>query len=526
MQPILVRTRRRSLSRTGAFAVVALSALALAAGVGISATATASESSKVKVELSNRSRGAASCKATGVTHIFVTISDIKAHRSGKGNAGFVSLTSGAPQQFDLLFSSNEPSEAFDMADCPIVSMGGTGLPPGKYQQLSMITVANGSGSDSNPIIPAEENACSSLGNTVYNCVDTGSGLSPLTVPSGPQTGIKIPASQISRGGFSVVAGQGLDLDVDVDACRSLVVHGPHGQVRGSHGNHGKHGRPSGSASYMFKPVLHAGEVALQPIIVGNVVAGTVSSGKVTAGTTVVPNASVFLETEPSAPNVPEASPTAGTTSLAVNDVVAEATTDSDGNFAFCPVPVGTYDIVIDSQKVPESNNASDATITTGVTVAASGGPNDLVIPVVAGSTGAATLSPQVTTTSASPPGTGDDIAFQGTQGFGTDSANQAPIPLFSGSALSPVATASNGCSSACPSGTNCACFTIVMPPDNPVTGAAGETYTAGATGTNYSLFGAATKIGSTTPECTQAELVSAPHASPLPTPTLSFTGCN
>ena len=512
------RARRPCKALVTALAVFC--ALGLMGEFETGASAIAASTSPVNVQLSNRSRGGASCKAAGVTHIYVTISDVQAHRSGKGGGGFVSLTPGSPQQFDLLFASSESGESFDINDCPIAALGGTGLPPGKYQQLRLITVANTSGGT--PVIAPADNACSSLGDTVYNCVDTGSGLAPLTIPSGSQTGIKIPASQVSRGGFSVSTGQGLDLDVDVDACSSLVVHGPHGKIRD------KHGKPSGTASYSFKPVLHSGEVSLQPIIAGTVFTGTTAgpSSPVTIGTTAVPGANVWLETEPPAANVPQAAPTPTGTTVSVNDVVAEATTDSDGNFSFCPVPTGTYDIVVDSPTVPSASNPSDATITTGVAVAASGGPNGLEIPILEGAA-ASTLNAQVTTTSTVPPGLGDDIDFLGTQGFGTGAASQAPVPLYTGSGSSPVTTAltSNGCISVCPTGTNCACFSLVMPSDNPVTGAGGS-YTSGASGADYSLFGAATAIGTTTSVCAPSELVSAPHASPLPTPTLSFAGCD
>ncbi|HVA81160.1 MAG TPA: DUF4382 domain-containing protein [Candidatus Binataceae bacterium] len=520
----------RSQVGAGRFAVLALSILALAAGLGSSTTALAAGSSNVSVHLSNSSRGAASCKVSGITHIYVAISDVKAHRSGKGNHGFTSLTNGSPQQFDLLFASSESSEAIGSSDCPIVDLGGTGLAPGKYQQIRLMTVANGAMNGASTIIPSSDNACVTAGklaDTVYDCVADSTGTYyPLTIPSGSQTGIKIPSSQISRGGFSITAGQGADLDVDIDACQSLIVHGPHGK------SHGKHGKPGGSTSYAFKPVLHTGEVSLQPIIAGAVEVGATSGpdSPVTLGTTAVPGAEVFLEMEPSAPNVFDGTPGPSAKTTSVNTIVAEATTDSDGGFSFCPVPVGTYDIVVDSQSVPSSANPSDATITTGVVVGQASGPNNLAIPLLAASGLAATLHAQVTTTTNGViPGTGDDIAFQGTQGFGTADADQAPIPLYSGTASIPVTTTltSNGCASTCPAGTNCVCFAVVAPPDNPVTGPASGAYTSGASGAEYSLFGKSSSIA--TPglsECTPSELISAPPASTLATPTISFTSCD
>lgn len=510
---------QRGIGALGALAIVGL-------GVGVAAgPAIAAASGSVALHLSNRSAKSAACKANNVDHIYVTIADVKAHRSGKGMAGFVSLTAGAPEQFDLLFSSSEASENFEIADCPIVALGGTGLLPGKYQQIRLITVDNGAtDSQGKPIIAPTDNKCASLTDTTYNCVDAGGMLFPLTIPSGSHTGIKIPASQVKHGGFTIQSDQGLDLDVDVDACRSLVVHGGGTRGRGKH----KH---QVATTYSFKPVLHTGEVSLQPIIAGSVVVGSTSGPgeTVTPGTTVVPNAAVWLEAEPSSANVTVGNPSPSANQVPLNNVQAETTTDSAGNFAFCPVPDGNYDIVADAQNLPSATNPSDATITTGVSVTGNGGPNNLVIPLLEGSAAAPTLDAQVTTTSTPPPGAGDDIAFRGSQGFGMNS-NQAPIPLYTGTSASPVTTTSTPSSGCilpviCPVGTNCACFSMVVPADNPVTGAVGGPYTSGSGTANYSLSGSATQTGTTTADCVPSELITNPEASPLPEPTLSFTGC-
>jgi hypothetical protein len=503
----------------GALALTALAAAGMVFGLIAGATGASASSGNISIHLSNRSRNGNACKANNVDNIYVTVASVEGHRSGRSTAGFVTLTSGAPQQFDLLFGPTESAEAFDTADCPVVALGGAGLAPGRYQQMRLITVANGAtDSNGNPIIAPDVNACDLLGDTVYNCVNSGGTLYPLDIPSGSETGIKIPSSQIARGGFTIQPGQGVDLDLDIDACRSLVVRGGV--------NHGKGKKKTASATYLLKPVLHAGEVDLQSIIAGNVVVGASGlGGSVTPSGPAVPGASVWLEAEPSSPNVPEANPTPTGTSVPLNSVLAETTTDANGNFAFCPVPAGNYDIVVDAQALPSLSNPSDATITTGVDVATNGGPNDLVIPLLEGSTSAPTLAAQVTTTSSTPPGLGDNIAFLGAQGFGL-SGNQAPVPLYTGTSTSPVTTSSTGCPSACPTGTNCACFSLVAPADNPVTGAAGGSYTSGTGIASYSLFGDASAIATTTPECSPSQLISPPENSPLSLPTLSFSGCD
>jgi hypothetical protein len=501
-------------------------ALAVAAGM-LAASGWSGEAfgaNGASIALSNASARSAACKAIGVTHVYVTIRDVKAHRSGKGTAGFVSLTSGEPEQFDLLFGQAEGSEDFQENDCPIVSMGGSGLLPGKYQQIRLLIVPNGATSNSGPVISPGENACSSLGDTVYNCVMANGELSPLQIPSGAQTGIKIPSSQIARGGIVIKPGQGLDLDIDIDACQSLVVHGGGKQKAHGHG-HGKGGKGPKPATYALKPVLHAGEVSLQPIIAGVVVVGTSGGpGKtVNPGTAPVPNANVWLEQLPSTPTT-VGNPGPSQQNLLVTDITARTTTDSNGQFAFCPVPAGNYAIVADAPQVGGNTNPSDATITTGVTVENNGGPNGLVIPLISGSSSAAQLSSEFTT-QAGPvtPGTGDDISFEIAQTVSDGVV--APVPPYSGTSTSPVTTSSNGCTLVCPVGTNCACANLVVPPDNPVISQTDGSYLAGTGSASWSIAASATQIGTTTPDCSPSSMVTNPTGAPLPQPTLSFQGC-
>lgn len=518
--------------KTIALTVAMLAGLALSngrGGIARVAQADSGTSGTVTVHMSNASRNSAACKATGVSHLWVTVSDVQGHQSGKGAAGWHDLTpnltnSNTSVQIDLLADApgSEGSEPpFISSDCVLTTLdqNTTGLPAGRFQQLRLFLVPN-----SGSLAPSNTNACSSLGTTVFDCVQLSDGsFQPLTIPSDV---VKIPSSQISRGGLVIPAGEEFDLDIDLNACQSLVVRGgphPHG-----------HGHGGGSASFLLKPVLHAGEVSLEPILAGNVVVGTDSGAgtAVTPSATVVPGATVFLESE-SNPAVDVGDPAfdSAKTAVPLNAVLAQTTTDSSGKFSFCPVPAGTYDIVVDSQTVPSAANPSDATITTGVTVKSTGGPDNLVIPILEGSVAAVTLGPEVTTQhDSTTAGSGDDIAFLGTQGFGgATPTNQAPIPLFTGTTTSPVTTASssNGCSKACPTNTNCACFSVVAPPDNPVTGVAGGPYTSGSGTAEYSLFGAASLKGTTTPDCTPSDLITEPEST-FPTPptaTLAFAAC-
>jgi hypothetical protein len=109
----------------------------------------------------------------------------------------------------------------------------------------------------------------------------------------------------SRGKFVVTAGESKDLDLDFNACRSIVT--------------------EGSRSFRLKPVLRAGEVAQQAAINGTVIdAGT--QAPIGGGNTVV-----ALEQNDG---------------NGVNRVVMETVADANGAFSFCPVAGGTYDIVV------------------------------------------------------------------------------------------------------------------------------------------------------------------------------------
>jgi hypothetical protein len=82
----------------------------------------------------------------------------------------------------------------------------------------------------------------------------------------------------------------------------------------------------GNGQYRLKPVLHAGEVSTQS-------SSTAISGTMTNGATQQPviggNTVVALEQKDGA---------------GVGRVVMETVAASNGGFAFCPVPQGTYDV--------------------------------------------------------------------------------------------------------------------------------------------------------------------------------------
>src|SRR5258708_29652934 len=90
---------------------------------------------------------------------------------------------------------------------------------------------------------------------------------PLLLSGESQTGIKIPSGQIAGGQFTVTAGQTEDLDIDFNACASIVSEG-NGQFR-------------------LKPVLHSGEVSLTSSSINGKIVDSPTAQPISGGNTVV-----------------------------------------------------------------------------------------------------------------------------------------------------------------------------------------------------------------------------------------------
>lgn len=496
------------------------------------------------------------CSSSDYQHVWVTVSDVEAHM---GKSGWVHLTPGleqAPMQVDLLNATS--------TDCFLASLGYTsGLPVGRYQQIRIILwdnagPGNGHGhgkgkgkgkGGGGSVTPPETNYCSSIG--TYDCVQLSDGsVAPLFVNAETHTGLRIPPGQIARGGLDVTTGEVLDLDLDFDVCSSVVEAGHSGK-------------------FMLKPVLTHGEADVSPLLNGTIVVGSSNGETVTPNTTsFVPGANVYLEQQSQDVTIyPVASPA---TMAPVENLLATTTTFADGGFAFCAPPAGDYEIVSDADPMPNTGHSSNATITTDVTMTDTG-VDAGTIPLLDDGTSPALLESLFTTqNTTTPPGAGDLINYTGTQPF-TGAANttvQAIVPPLPGTepalpsttsvgpivndgTLMPipppatVATASTpntaDCPNitpapTCPTGTNCACFTLALPNSNPVIGPAGGSYTAPATPpAGYSVVGYASQLnGSGTPECSPSSLITDPATpylmatNPLlePTPVLEFTGCD
>src|SRR5215469_12416353 len=166
------------------------------------------------------------------SHIYVTITDVEIHPSssaGPNDPGWVDLTPNLknnPQQVDLLAQANN--------QCFLASLGSTTqLQSGSYQQIRIFLAANS--------VSVQSNQCGMTANCVMLSANPTTPL-PLNLSSESQTGIKIPSGQLAGGQFTIAAGQTKDLNINFDACASIVS--------------------QGNGQYRLKPVLHAGEVTL------------------------------------------------------------------------------------------------------------------------------------------------------------------------------------------------------------------------------------------------------------------------
>lgn len=291
------------------------------------------------------------------------------------------------------------------------------IQPGSYQQIRVI-LADGS-------VTLKNNSCGSMANCVTLTSDTANTPLPLLLSSQSQTGIKIPSGQIAGGQFVVAAGETKDLDIDFNACASIVTQG-NGQFR-------------------LKPVLHAGEVNLTSSSINGRIVDSVSGQAITAGNTIV---------------ALEQKDTSG-----VDRVIMETTTDGTGAFVFCPVAAGSYDVVA------VSNNGTlityGATIITGVQPGNSLGTVPLV--AQAGTVmSPASITGQITTSTGSA-GTAADISLSVLQPVLENGATVlVTIPLAAQSSATASVTTAAGTS--CPANTDCAGYTLSVPAANPSLG--------------------------------------------------------
>ena len=419
----------------------------------------------------------ATCQAPSgpFSNVYVTITDVKASvnaSAGDNDSSWVDLTpnlSKSPMQIDLLGQANN--------QCFLASLGsGTQLQAGNYQQIR-IYLADNSANVSN-------NKCTGAA----NCVVTSAGNFPLQLSSESKTGIKIPSGQIAGGGFNIAAGQTKDLDIDFNTCISIVQ--------------------EGNGKYRLKPVLHAGEVSTTSTSINGTVLDNATGNPVSG------SVMVALEQKDSA---------------GIDRIFMSTMTNSSGQFVFCPLPAGTYDVVIVGEST--SGVAYAPTVVTGVSPGSALSTVKLYPQVTA--TAPVTLKGSVTTqATSSPTATAADVEISALEQV--SSSLTVTIPLLPNSTQSSATlalhTASGG---TCASGLDCASYTMILSAATSYTGtfsASGTTLSVSAVAASYTLdaFAFIPSSGGS-PDCTPSEVKSsaiAPVAgTTINVSTIAFTAC-
>jgi len=428
--PVASVSRSHALPIFGAVIILCFIVIATGCGGGSSSMSMTPSSSTGTVSVSISDPP--SCKSPNGTfeHVYVTVRSVQAHTSADATdstPGWQELApqlNSQPMQVDL-FSTAQTT-------CVLAQLGSASLPVGNYQQIRLLLVSNSpGGSDAVP----STNACAGNG---YNCVVLGdNSIHELNLSSQANTGLKIPPGQIVGGPLQVSAGQSVDLNIDFNACASIVQ--------------------EGNGQYRLKPVLTAGEISPNNSGIG---------GQIVDSVTKLPIAGTVLVAVEQPDNA------------GIDRIVMEAATDSGGNFRFCPLPSGTFDIV--AVAVGPNNLPYDATAVLNVPNGVSLGTIPLLAEV--GAPAPAVLHGFVTATT-SMGGASVDVSLAALQPitFGSSmTVRQLNIPLqtIPATAISPevdstgliMVSSITACPSGSPMNANCASYTLIVPGSNPNVG--------------------------------------------------------
>jgi hypothetical protein len=416
------------------------------------------------------------------SHVYVTISDVQAHTSasaGPNDAGWVDLTpklSQSPQQVDLLGPV--------VSQCFLANMGDSlELQAGNYQQIRVIlstTVPAGQGKGI-----GGTDACGSQANCV---VLADNSIHTLVLSSEAKTGLKIPSGQIANGGFNIAAGQTKDLDIDFDTCDSIVQ--------------------ESNGDYRLKPVLHAGEVSTTSTSINGVVVDN-ATGKPLDGIV-----EVALEQKDA---------------NGVDRIFMSTVAGFDGSFVFCPLPAGTYDVVIVGRS--SAGVVYSPTVVTGV---APGQTVSIVsLHALTGVSAApADLHGMVTSQNGATPPAGTGIHVQLSTLEAVSSTLTVTVPLVPGLSGIELSLATSS-STSCPTGTDCVSYDLKTSGGPAFVGA----YSAGSIALTQSTLPvsyvvdaiATVPASGGTLDCSPSELKSAPltpvAGTTVSVPTQAFAGC-
>jgi Domain of unknown function (DUF4382)/Carboxypeptidase regulatory-like domain len=366
-----------------------------------------------------------------ISSVFVTIRSVQANISGTADdnsSGWMELVpdlNANPVQVDLL---HLPANGA----CLLKSLGSnTSLPAGDYQQIRLILVANNPSSAVALAGTNGANACATLGQ-VFNCVvsldaNGNATTSELELSSEANTGLKIPPGQVAGGPIQVGAGQSVDINIDFNACASIIQ--------------------EGNGMFRLKPTLTAGVVSTN---------STGISGQVVDSVTMKPIAGATIALE--------------NLNSGADRINREAVTDSGGNFSFCPLPMGAvFDVVVDA--VSAGGTAYNTTVVLNVP----GGTNVGALPLVA-ETGAATGPAKIqgiVTALNGATGANIDVSTGALQSVSVSGGSPllVTIPLLPGSTSNLAVSSTTPCPAVgSPMGAFCAQYILVVPASNPEVG--------------------------------------------------------
>ena len=407
-------------------------------------------------------------------HVYVTITDVRANTSanaGDSDSGWADLTPGLksnPKQIDLLGQTNN--------QCFLATLGDPQeLQAGDYQQIRLILAPNSASVSNNACAAASSTNCVVL--TADNSVHT------LQLSSEAQTGLKIPSGQIASGGFNIAAGQTKDLDIDFNTCASIVQ--------------------EGNGEFRLKPVLHAGEVSTTSTSINGSVVDS-ATGKAVNG-----NVMVALEQKDSS---------------GIDRIMMTTLADADGSFVFCPIPAGTYDVVIVGMGA--TGSAYAPSVVTGIANGQTAG----VVNLYASAQGTATFTGLATSQNSSNAGTVADVNLTALETVSSGATYSIPVlPVMQPfSAILTVETAASTSSLTCPSGTDCAAYSIVVPSGGAYVGAystSSPTLTQSAALASYAIDGIADTC---TPTEAKSQTIALTGTGPFTinvSTALAFTAC-
>jgi hypothetical protein len=352
-------------------------------------------------------------------HVYVTIRSVQAHTSASADdnsTGWQELATqlnSQPMQIDLFAAGPNA--------CLLTMLGSnTALPVGTYQQIRLLLVPNDGGSGP---LPAT-NACGDQG---FNCAVLQDGsVHELQLSSQANTGLKIPPGQVEGGPITVAAGQDVDLNIDFNACASIIQ--------------------QGNGKFRLKPVLKAEQVSTNNTGISGHVVDSATTLPIAGGTVLV-----ALEQQDSSHT---------------DIIFMESAADSAGNFNFCPLPTAsTFDVVVVA--INGAGVAYNATVAVGVP----GGTDLGAIPLTAEAGGPATLQGFVTATAGSATATIDaSVSALQTFSLPGGATLTATIPA-EGNSVSNVSVESNSnCPVTAPPNANCAQYVLIEPASNPSVG--------------------------------------------------------